>query len=76
MNRPLSHHGIDELETLFREGRDSAARLRKLLEELKHRSTKRAVTLRVKVKERLASLEDTGFAEPIPHQLDLPFDEK
>ena len=50
--------------------------MRKLLEELKHRSTKRATTLRAKVEAGLANLEEGGVSEPFPRQLELPFDEK
>ena len=75
MNRPLSTKKTVELETLFRDARDSPAQLRMLLAELKHRSTRRAAELRAKVQGTLTRLIDDGVAEPLPKQLELPFDE-
>ena len=75
MNRPLSTKKIEELETLYREARDSAPQLRMLLAELKHRSTRRAAELRAKVQSTLNRLIDVGVADPLPEQLELPFDE-
>jgi hypothetical protein len=76
MNRPLSTKKTVELETLFQEARDSPAQLRLLLEELKHRSTRRAAELRAKVQGTLTRLVDGGAAEPLPKQLELPFGEQ
>ncbi len=76
MNRPLATKKIDELETLYRESRDSPPQLRMLLSELKHRSTRRAADLRAKVQGTLTRLIDSGVAEPLPKQLELPFGEQ
>ncbi len=75
MNRPLATKKIDELETLYRESRDSPQQLRMLLAELKHRSTRRATQLRAKVQGTLTRLIDDGVVEPWPKQLELPFGE-
>ena len=73
MNRPLAIKKIEELETLYRESRDSPPQLRMLLAELKHRSTRRAAELRAKVHGALTRLIDVGVAEPLPKQLELPY---
>lgn len=68
--RPYFSNSIGELENIFQDSQENSEILRKLLEELKHRSTPKAAALRTKVEKAL----EAGGAptqEQAPVQLPL-----
>jgi hypothetical protein len=60
MKRKHFNSSIDDLESIFVQNSSDPSMLRELLDELGHRSTKKAQTLRNRVSERLAVLEATN----------------
>lgn len=57
--RPYSRLGIDQLSSLFDENRDNLDILKKLNEELQHRSTRKAVSLRASVEKSIKNISSS-----------------
>jgi hypothetical protein len=81
MPRPHFQAGAKELEALFERHKDDAKQLAVLLEELGHRSTPKAITLKSRIARRLAKMASVGApiitAPPRPtgpRQPELPLD--
>jgi hypothetical protein len=81
MPRPHFQAGAKELEALIEQHKDDAEQLAVLLEELGHRSTPKAITLKSRIARRLAKM--AGVGAPIitppprpngPRQPELPLD--
>lgn len=64
MSRPLSQHGVGDLEALFAKSKADAQVLRQLEDELKHRQTPRAVALLDKVRATLRGAQTPGYVVP------------
>lgn len=76
MSRPLAGHSVDALEKLLRSSRDNKELLQGLLDELQHRSTKKAQQLQQQVAEALRMLRSAPVriekAVSIPAQTEGP----
>ena len=68
--RPYFSNNIGELENIFQDSQDNNKILRKLLDELKHRSTPKAAALRTKVEKALEA-GGSPTQEQAPVQLPL-----
>lgn len=64
MSRPYIGSSIDELEALFLSQSGDKSGLQALHNELTHRSTKRAVQLRIKIEDALKNASQTRVPDP------------
>jgi hypothetical protein len=82
MRRPYFQAGTKELEDLFEQHKDEVEQLVILLDELEHRSTPKAITLKDRIVKRLAAKKakvDAPNIAPVPRppgprQPELPFE--